>query len=161
MKPLKVRLVKVIDHRIMVHFKGGKESIEFKRSIDGKYNVDEISKAHPDWIGCGSWPVYDTEDGELHPGDMFWHYNYKGVDHLHLVLPNGIHWDIDSRASNCTLPEDNEHKCWVRHGEPPEITVDKKGLTCSAGAGSIQAGDFHGYLIRGYIVENESDLNQL
>jgi len=56
---------------------------------------------------------------------------------------------IDSRASNCTLPDDNVHKCWVRHGEAPNFTVDKNGATCAAGAGSIQTSNWHGFLRNG------------
>jgi hypothetical protein len=74
---------------------------------------------------------------------------WKGPDGRSLVVkcPNGGgDWAIDSRASNCTMPDDSEHRCWVRHGEPPVITVDKDGKTCNAGGGSIQAGDYHGFL---------------
>lgn len=75
----------------------------------------------------------------------------KGSDGRCLVAkcPNGREWMIDGRASNCTMPQDNEHKCWVRHGEPPNITVDKNGRTCAAGAGSILSGDYHGFLRNG------------
>lgn len=77
-----------------------------------------------------------------------------GPDGLCLsVMTPGGEWMIDSRASNCGLPRDNEHYCWVRHGVPPEITVDKNGLTCSAGAGSIQCGQYHGFLRNGYLTE--------
>jgi hypothetical protein len=65
---------------------------------------------------------------------------------LMVKCPNGREWFIDGRASNCTLPQDDNHRCWVRHGEPPDLVVDKQGVTCSAGAGSIQAGDYHGFL---------------
>lgn len=68
---------------------------------------------------------------------------------LMVVCPGGRTWQIDGRASNCTMPNDNEHKCWCRHGEPPNLTVDKNGKTCAAGAGSIQAGDYHGFLVNG------------
>jgi hypothetical protein len=60
---------------------------------------------------------------------------------------------IDSRASNCTLPNDREHKCWIRHGTPPDLTVDKNGKTCAAGAGSIQLGNYHGFLRNGHLEE--------
>ena len=75
----------------------------------------------------------------------------KGADgrSLYVILPNGKQWAIDGRASNCSMPEDSEHRCWVRHGEPPFITVDKNGNTCAAGGGSIQAGDYHGFLRNG------------
>src|ERR1041385_1017104 len=65
---------------------------------------------------------------------------------LMVKCPNGREWFIDGRASNCTLPQDDNHRCWVRHGEPPDLVVDKNGVTCTAGAGSIQAGDYHGFL---------------
>jgi len=65
------------------------------------------------------------------------------------VCPGGGVWMIDSRASNCTLPDDNVHKCWVRHGEAPNFTVDKNGATCAAGAGSIQTSNWHGFLRNG------------
>lgn len=68
---------------------------------------------------------------------------------LIVVLPNGRQWIIDGRASNCTKKDDNVHKCWCRHSTPPNITVDKNCNTCSAGAGSILAGDYHGFLRNG------------
>lgn len=79
---------------------------------------------------------------------------YQGADGrcLHVVCPNGQTWCIDGPANNCTMPNDTIHKCWVRHGEPPNITVDKNGFSCAAGAGSIQAGDYHGFL-RGGVFE--------
>lgn len=72
---------------------------------------------------------------------------------LAVLLPNRRTWLVDSRASNCTMPDDNVHKCWVRHGdprtEPHLLTIDKDGVSCSAGAGSIQADDYHGFLHNG------------
>ena len=65
---------------------------------------------------------------------------------LMVKLPNGHDWCIDGRASNCTLPDDRAHRCWVRHGTPPAVTVDKNGHTCAAGAGSILSGSYHGFL---------------
>ncbi len=58
-------------------------------------------------------------------------------------------WNVDSRASNCSMPYDYEHRCWVRTGEPPNVTAGKDGPTCSAGAGSIQAHEWHGFLLNG------------
>ena len=63
-----------------------------------------------------------------------------------MVKTPGGDWDIDSRASNCTMPNDRTHRCWVRHGTPPNLTVDKQGKTCGAGAGSIISGNYHGFL---------------
>lgn len=77
---------------------------------------------------------------------------YVGPDGRCLVVRTpGGEWMIDSRASNCTMPDDNAHKCWVRHGKPEDGTlhVDKNGVTCAAGAGSILCGDYHGFLHHG------------
>jgi hypothetical protein len=98
--------------------------------------------------GSKDYPHRDLPVGAMYyadwlPKNMFW--DNKTDDHLHVVTPGGT-WDIDGRASNCTLPNDRLHRCWVRHGEPPNIHVDKAGLTCSAGAGSIQSGSYHGFL---------------
>lgn len=71
---------------------------------------------------------------------------------LCVVTPGGI-WMVDSRASNCTRPDDNEHRCWVRHGTPPYVHVDKNGNTCAAGAGSIMQGSYHGFLHHGHLKE--------
>lgn len=48
-----------------------------------------------------------------------------------------------------------DHKCWIRHGAPSEamLTVDKQGVTCQAGAGSILCGKYHGFLRCGYLEE--------
>lgn len=88
--------------------------------------------------------------------DAWWMPFSKGPDGLHLMVrcPDGDDWHVDSRASNCTLPDDKEHRCWVRHGDPREcrVTVDKNGLTCQAGAGSIQTRHWHGFLREGQLV---------
>jgi len=47
---------------------------------------------------------------------------------LHVQTPGGG-WIIDGRANNCTMKDDNEHRCWIRHGTPPNITADKNGNT--------------------------------
>lgn len=46
------------------------------------------------------------------------------------------------------------HFCWVRHGTPPheKVHVDKSGVTCGAGAGSIATGSWHGFLHNGELV---------
>jgi hypothetical protein len=77
----------------------------------------------------------------------------RGPDGRGLIVrcPDGFNWSIDGRCSNCNLPQDTAHRCWVRHGRPEDGTlhVDKDGLTCSAGAGSIDTGRWHGFLHRG------------
>lgn len=99
---------------------------------------------------------------------------YTGPDGITLAvkLP-ASYWLVDSEASNCTRPQripvptpegeepthqwyrfERTHYCWVRHGDPRRpatLNVDKAGDTCAAGAGSIQSGDFHGFLRHGYL----------
>lgn len=114
------------------------------------------------------WP-----DAEFGPGAMFfraltmqhegiWYkgngnWNNDDGHHLFVTLPNHRLWDIDNRCSNCAMPEDRMHRCWVRHGEVPNITVDKNGFTCLAGGGSIwsnqgQSDEWHGFLQNGYLI---------
>ena len=99
----------------------------------------------------------------LPPGacwDASWlhgHKSWTGPDgrSLHVILPNSDAWCIDARASNCTLPNDFAHKCWVRHGRPEDgsLHVDKNGLTCAAGAGSIAVKGYHGFLHNGVLTD--------
>ena len=93
---------------------------------------------------------------------------------LHVIVPPHHVWNIDGTASNCDSPcarcgvpyhahrqgecrtyEDSQpdHRCWVRHGTPPAITVDKSGKTCNAGGGSISVPGWHGFLRAGQLVE--------
>lgn len=75
-------------------------------------------------------------------------------EHLVVMTPGGT-WNIDSRASNCARPDDRVHRCWPRRGRPPKVTVDKAfGETCDAGAGSIQVGAYHGFLVSGVLRES-------
>lgn len=102
-----------------------------------------------------------TRDGvkvEPTPGAMWfadW-YQRKGPDGHHLIVRTpGGDWHVDGFASNCTRKGDWDHYCWVRHGEPPNITVDKNGNTCGCGC-SIGQGegyrDYHGFLRNGELV---------
>lgn len=103
---------------------------------------------YQEWLEYDTLPAYGEEaSGE----PMHW---WRGPDNriLAVMTPGGL-WSIDTRASNCGRPDDNRHRCWVRHGVPPEITVDKAGDTCPAGAGSIQIGSYHGFLRNGYLEE--------
>lgn len=70
---------------------------------------------------------------------------------LVVILPDGHPWTIDSRANNCTMPDDDKHWCWVREGRPEDgsLNVTKNGRTCAAGAGSIMTGKYHGFLRHG------------
>lgn len=114
----------------------------------------------PTPIKCRLLASVDWND-RPQPGDMFWVTFASGhcstheppcERHLHVVTPDGHWWDIDGRAGNCTMKDDKVHHCWVRHGEPPLVTVDKQGVTCSAGAGSIQSSNWHGFLKDGELV---------
>lgn len=116
---------------------------------------------------AGAHPLYDTESGMAESGCMYWRTTQLHEDgvcvfnrwtncdgrHLMVVLPNGHHWDVDSRANNCDKQEDTTHRCWVRSGNPETepVTAGKDGPTCTAGAGSIQSGDYHGFLVNGVL----------
>lgn len=93
--------------------------------------------------------------GSKMPVGAVWEYGYrKGPDgrSLSVVTPGGS-WCLDGRASNCTMPQDDAHYCWIRHGKPEDgsLHVDKDGLTCGAGAGSIMVGGYHGFLHHGHL----------
>lgn len=71
-----------------------------------------------------------------------------------IVKTPGGDWLVDQQANNCTMPDDvnqEKHHCWIIHGTPPNITVDKNGTTCNAGAGSIAQPKYHGFLRDGYL----------
>jgi hypothetical protein len=106
--------------------------------------------------------LYNTASGRPEPGDLFESRQHDGHEchfwdncdgvHIWSILPNGDHWDIDSRASNCTMREDRTHRCWVRTGSYKDGTIDvhKNGHTCAAGAGSIAVPGWHGFLRNGH-----------
>jgi hypothetical protein len=102
---------------------------------------------YADWLLEHIKNIWTDADGNVRPQ----RYGPGPDGRILIVQTPGGGWIIDSRASNCTMPQDNEHRCWVRHGTAPEITVDKSGNTCGAGAGSIQAGNYHGFLRNGYL----------
>lgn len=99
------------------------------------------------------WPRRQLPVGAMY--DAYWG-RRKGPDGISLqVVTPGGDWNVDARASNCTLPNDQEHYCWVRHGDPRtgNVHVDKQGHTCAAGAGSIMCGGYHGFLHSGFLTE--------
>jgi hypothetical protein len=102
----------------------------------------------PGAMWFATWERWSDKEGITHWG--FDWTNQSGPP-LYVMTPGGS-WCIDQRASNCTLPNDTVHRCWVRHGEAPNITVDKQGRSCSAGAGSIRCGAYHGFLREGRLV---------
>lgn len=73
-----------------------------------------------------------------------------------IVKTPGGDWMVDQQANNCTVPDDihqAKHHCWIIQGTPPNITVDKNGKTCEAGAGSISQPNYHGFLRNGFLVD--------
>jgi len=120
---------------------------------------------------AGCWQMFTerlmkrSDTGELTtlrdaPGGAIWrawwypkYWDNQEDDCLMVKLPNGHDWCVDSRASNCTMPDDRMHRCWVRTGTPPNINVDKNGFTCAAGAGSIVSGNWHGFLRNGELIQ--------
>lgn len=93
--------------------------------------------------------IHESPEGSMWYADWYIRPGiWTGPDSRILIAkcPGGHDWNIDSRASNCALPQDNEHRCWTREGTPPNITVSKSGKTCAAGGGSIQTSNYHGHL---------------
>ncbi len=130
------------------------EADQWQLSQDLLYRRTDTGEIMPlrDVPPGGMW----YSDWMLCPGSDRW----RGPDghSLTVRVPASYHtgrtdWPIDGRANNCTRPDDTVHKCWVRHGVPPEITVDKAGDTCAAGGGSILVPGYHGMLQGGYLRE--------
>lgn len=118
------------------------------RTITGWRRADtgEIRKHLSEFPVGAMWRAYWLKKN--------WIWSNETEPHVIVRCPNGAgtrDWDIDSRASNCALPSDTTHRCWVRHGRPPNLTVDKNGPTCSAGAGSIALPNWHGFLRGGML----------
>lgn len=113
---------------------------------------------------------YTKDKGiKAEPGDAFFVPCHRGGDgslpcphwdncdgkHLYIVCPDGRWWNVDGRASNCTMPDDRMHRCWCRHGdvEAGTVHVDKSGNTCQAGGGSIDTGTYHGHVREGGVFD--------
>ncbi len=116
-----------------------------------------------------------TDTGDLntlqgHPAGAMWFAPWLDnlfapqLEHVLIVKTPGGDWVIDSEASNCTMPapawtkesapkRQSDHHCWILHGIAPNVTVDKNGVTCGAGGGSIGQERWHGFLRNGHLVE--------
>ena len=121
------------------------------RFTDSDQWQDFTRQVYVDKASGKTYTLLDKAPGMM--WDAFWMPEcWQGPDGRSLVVvcPDGHEWMIDSRASNCTLPNDSVHRCWTRAGVPPRITVDKShGPTCAAGAGSILTPGYHGFLRQG------------
>lgn len=107
----------------------------------------------------GTEELYDP--GREAPAGAIWYQDWLiGADwgpgpdghYLAIQTPGGV-WHPDARASNCTRQDDKVHRCWVRHGAVPHLHIDKEGETCSAGAGSVISGKWHGFLHHGKLID--------
>lgn len=142
--------------------------IEWKRLDTGE--VFEVTSEYNLPVGAmyieETWDIHTDENNvetARYKGNGHWN-NDDGM-HLYVMVPTsytfpdgtkvgGVHrWDVDTRASNCDMKQDRMHRCWVRHGTIPNITVDKAGHTCGAGAGSILVDGWHGFLQNGVLRE--------
>lgn len=111
---------------------------------------------YADWYGCS-----DREGGVCVHG-------WTNCSGRHVIIhvpdPGGVSrpgyeeghwWDVNGRASNCGLPEDTLHRCWIAHGTPEaaDLHVDKSPeageTTCNAGGGSLDTGRWHGHCHNG------------
>lgn len=150
--PIKCFMVEPFGPEVVKSYGGGDVTGQNWRRLDDHSDVREAAENfgpgamfYASWLEMEvDWFLKRESSGPMH--------RWPGPDGrvLAVITPGGT-WIIDSRASNCTMPDDNRHSCWVRHGEPPNVTVDKNGVTCQAGAGSIQSGDYHGFLRGGVL----------
>lgn len=147
------------------HEKLSFDDIEYQKGIR-KGTCDKCGKEIANPTPTGSIRcIYSTDSERPEPGDLFYctdeisnnYWDNQTEPDLYAILPNGHKWNIDSRACNCTLPNDRIHRCWVKSGNPRDsnFTVGKGGNTCSAGGGSILVGKpgdsdyYHGFLTNG------------
>lgn len=109
------------------------------------------------WRRSDDWSDRRDHAHQFGPGAMYFatwlpkclEWDDETEPHLYVETPGGA-WDIDSRSENCQMSGDRRHRCWIRHGTPPDITVSKiGGRTCAAGGGSILTPRYHGFLING------------
>jgi hypothetical protein len=104
--------------------------------------------------GACDLPAGAMWDAHWFPRNEGWK---RGSDGRRLIVrcPGGYDWDVDGQARNCSRPGE-DHDCWCRHGEWPDVTVDKVPepgrSTCRAGAGSIVVPGWHGFLRAGELV---------
>lgn len=126
---------------------GGSKGRGWER-LDTGQRADNLNDFGPGAMWFVSWYKNDETGLYTHPGFG------KGFSESPLsVRTPGGDWLVDARCSNCSLPEDDTHKCWPRTGIAPEITVDKNlGHTCNVGGGSVIQGDYHGFLRGGFLV---------
>jgi hypothetical protein len=121
---------------------GNRTSPLYRRTDTGETGLLADFPAGAMWFG--DWYPDSMFNPQLGPGKTL------------IVRTPGGDWVIDQQANNCTIPGDYsqaEHHCWVIHGTPPTITVDKDGVTCKAGGGSIAQKNWHGFLRNGFLLE--------
>jgi hypothetical protein len=125
----------------------------FREEDEWQRNVDQIYRR----VDTGEeMTLPDAPAGAMWYAPWLDQFHTPQGPHNLIVKTPGGEWAIDSQSSNCGLQEDRkqeQHHCWVRSGTPPDVNVDKDGKTCSAGAGSIQCGSYHGFLRHGWLEE--------
>lgn len=108
--------------------------------------MDEMGRPEGHGYTPGDWMFLRHAEGHPCPD---WD-NCTGFHYV--VLPCGCLFDTGHRASNCTMPNDRTHRCWVIAGTFPNVTLSKNGHTCQAGAGSIGHPHWHGFIRGGQLV---------
>ncbi|MGZ6281692.1 MAG: hypothetical protein ACXWQ5_00095 [Ktedonobacterales bacterium] len=134
------------DHCGYVLGSGG-EQVYRGAGSEASYRNVETGEVYQSW--------HDIPPGGIQPAPWLDRMYTPQLEHcFNVKCPDGTWWTPDSRASNCSMPDDfkqERHHCWVIEGTLPNITVGKKGPTCAAGAGSIQTSHWHGFLINGWL----------
>lgn len=128
----------------------------FKATDEWQISQERIYARADNWSLC---TLSDCEIGAMY--DAWWvgpHAQGEDGKSMTVMMPGRIEWGIDCQANNCDRKGDPDHRCWIRHGVPPLLTVDKnttgsKFSTCRAGAGSINVPLFHGFLKEGVLTK--------
>lgn len=145
-------LLKYADGERREHWSPDREIIEWTRQDTGE-RAEHLSTFPAGAMWYAYWmPPNWCWDNETEPHLIVRCPNPVNNDPNDLFV-NTHDWDVDSRCSNCGSPQDRLHRCWIRHGAPPNVHVDKAGVTCKAGAGSIALPRWHGFLTNGVLQE--------
>lgn len=147
------------------------EGCDYEFTPEDKYQVG----VNPLYAGATNGRLYTMRNapvGAMYDADWLNGLEmFTGPDGIALTVRTpGGDWTVDGEASNCTRTQfgpkviegqrhekvwlGRTHYCWIRHGDPRKpatLHVDKNGNTCSAGAGSIAIGNYHGFLHHGQL----------
>lgn len=105
-------------------------------------------------IGCAWWATPEGRGhAHSHAAGQCFYWDDCDDRHLRVLLPDGTHWDVMSRATNCARPDDKSHRCWSVEGDPatPGSLSVGRGPNWENGGGSIATPNYHGFVQQGVL----------